>query len=187
MSVYDDYNNPDLFKDNPPGEYTYVDTPYGKMAYGQLTLSEDPQRDAKAQREAGGEDRRSGNDSWGKDDGGHLIGARFGGAPDAKNLVPQNSNFNRSTYKSLENSWAEHLEAGDKVYVVVDCYTGTDSQRPSAYTVTTIVEHTDEQGRTTRDIDVFSTINESDKTKEAIDEEQRAFEEAHPEYVEEQR
>lgn len=185
MGAMEDLHNPDLFVENPPGEYTYTQTELGKTASGQLKLSSDPQRDPKAQREAGGEDRRVEDGFWGKDDGGHLIAARFDGATDDRNLTPQNRNLNRQSYKNIESSWAEHLEAGDKVYVHMESYTGGDSQRPSAYMGYAIIEHTDEQGKTTREIEYYSMNNESAATMETIEGETVAFEAEHPEYIEE--
>ncbi len=178
-------NDPNLFNDNPPGSYVYIDTPNGKTAYGQLTLVDNPERDAKAQVEAGGKDRRMENDFWGKDDGGHLIGARFGGAPGAENLTPQNRNLNRSAYKSMEDTWAEALRNGDKVYVCVSSHNSTDVQRPTAYSGYYIIEHTDENGKTTRDAEYFSMNNESNATMDALDEEFNEFMSEHPEIDEE--
>lgn len=36
-----------------------------------------------------------------------------------KNLFPQNSNFNRGSYKSMENEWADWTEAGYEVKLKV--------------------------------------------------------------------
>lgn len=54
------------------------------------------------------------------DDGGHLIGARFDGHGENINLVPQNSNLNRSAWKRMENSWAREIEAGRQVDVDIN-------------------------------------------------------------------
>ena len=59
MSATDDLNNPHLFDENEPGNYTYTETAYGKTASGQLHTATSPDRDALAQRTAGGEDRRT--------------------------------------------------------------------------------------------------------------------------------
>jgi len=49
------------------------------------------------------------------DDGGHLIGSRFGGSSEGVNLVPQNGNLNKGAWKVMENSWAKAIENGQKV------------------------------------------------------------------------
>ena len=127
MSATDDLNNPHLFDENEPGNYTYTETAYGKTASGQLHTATSPDRDALAQRTAGGEDRRTAGNEYGVDDGGHLIGARFGGATGQENLTPQDRNLNRGDYKRAENEWADRLEKGDKVYVHMESYTGDGS------------------------------------------------------------
>lgn len=154
-SLSEDYNNPNLFEENKAGEYTYTtNTTGGKTASGSLALDSDMARDAKAQTLAGGDSRREGGHEWGADDGGHLIGARFGGATGEENLTAQNRNLNRSGYKQMENRWAEHLDNGDKVYVNVE----TDSaDRPNAYMGYAIYE--DKFGR--RTCETFHYVNES--------------------------
>ena len=87
-----DLTNKKLFDDNPPGQYGYYEDDKGKIAWGNLSLSKDTQRNPAAQKAAGGEYRDE------HDDGGHLIGARFGGAPDSRNLDAQNFNLNRSSF-----------------------------------------------------------------------------------------
>ena len=49
------------------------------------------------------------------DEGGHLVGARFGGSPEGMNLVPQNMHLNRSDWKVMENEWADALDQGKDV------------------------------------------------------------------------
>lgn len=186
MGVYEDLNNPNLFEDNGKGEYTYVDTPYGKMAYGQLTLDAQVERDAAAQRAAGGEDRRTAGNEYGVDDGGHLIGARFGGAPGEENLTPQDRNLNRSQYNRMESGWADHLRAGDRVYVNIESYDGNGSDRPTTYMGYAIIEHTDEYGNTTRDVEYISINNESRMTQEEWAAEEQSFYTEHPEALQEQ-
>lgn len=152
----DDMNNPDLFSDQQAGEYTYNEGPYGKSAYGQLHLAEEDEiaRDAKAQREAGGDSRRD------DDDGGHYIGARFGGSEGPENLDPQNRNLNRSAYKQAENSWAEAIRNGDKVFVNMESYKPDNTDRPTAYMGYAIFESPDG----TRRSEFYSFQNESKAT-----------------------
>lgn len=186
MGVYEDLNNPNLFEENAPGDYTYTETPYGKMACGQLTLDADVERDAVAQRTAGGEDRRTAGNEYGVDDGGHLIGARFGGAPGAENLTAQDRNLNRSQYNRMESGWADHLKAEDKVYVNIESYDGNGSERPTCYMGYAIIEHTDEYGNTTRDVEYISINNESRMEQERWDAAEESYYAEHPEVVTEQ-
>lgn len=65
-------------------------------------------RDANAQLQAGVLDHRP------DDDGGHLVDARFSGAP-TENLDDQNRNLNQGAYKSEENSWIEAFQESDNV------------------------------------------------------------------------
>lgn len=183
MGVYEDLNNPDLFKENAPGNYFYTETAYGKTASGQLTLDVEVQRDPAAQRAAGGEDRRNAGNEYGVDDGGHLIGARFGGSTSEENLTPQDRNLNRGQYKGIENGWAAHLEAGDKVYVKIESYTGDGSDRPTNYMGYAIIEHTDENGNTTRDVEYFSVNNESRAEQENWAAAEASYCADHPEAV----
>ena len=66
------------------------------LAEGDLHLGQGV-RDTSAQLKAGGEFRRD------TDEGGHLIGSRFGGSGELNNLIAQNRFINRSAYKKFEN------------------------------------------------------------------------------------
>lgn len=133
-----DINNPYLFSENQAGKYTYSVDEYGmKSAYGSLKLADESHRDNAAQRTAGGLMRRGIDSEGGPDDGGHSIGARFGGSTGEENLTAQNRNVNRGQYKSLENQWEKHLKDGEKVYVYIETDNG---QRPGAYMGYTIYE-----------------------------------------------
>lgn len=149
-------DDPEFFEKHEAGEYKYGQSDIGKSAYGVLDLADDPVRDSKAQREAGGLERRP------DDDGGHLIGARFGGSPTDENLDAQNSNLNRGAYKREENGWAEALENSDKVYVNVETYKQDGTERPDAYMGWTVTESPDGQ----RHWDAFSYTNESTETQD---------------------
>lgn len=91
-------------------------------------------RSRRAQREAGGKDRRA------TDDGGHYIAARFNGPSDWFNHFAQDANFNRGTYKTLENGWAKELRAGHKVFVDIAPHYSGLSTRPDSLTVTWFVD-----------------------------------------------
>lgn len=160
-SLSNDLNNPHLFDQNLPGDYTYTDGALGKTACGQLTLATAP-RDSAAQRAAGGENRRDGSDPYGIDDGGHLIGSRFGGAGTAENLTAQDRNLNRQDYRRMEDRWASYLkDPSNKVFVNVESYDRDASGRPTAYMGYYIVEHEDANGKKTRTFETFSFLNES--------------------------
>lgn len=96
-------------------------------AEGDLRLG-DGERDAYAQRKAGGEYRRE------EDDGGHLIGSRFDGYGGEENLIAQDKSVNRGGYKSLENEWADALKDGKNVHVEIDPVYHGDSPRPDIIT-----------------------------------------------------
>ena len=153
--LMEDLKNPYLFSEHPAGEYEYSENDYGGLiASGSLYLTDNPVRDNAAQAAAGGEMRRGNDSEWGPDDGGHLIGARFGGSSGPENLTAQNRNLNRGDYKAMENRWAAHLDAGDKVFVYVE----TDQpQRPEVYMGYAIYES--QEGM--RDYEYFHMVNES--------------------------
>ncbi len=93
--------------------YKYETDKRGRITHCEGTLRLDPENDRNsyAQLKAGGEDRRHGEaEGEGKDDGGHLIGRRFGGSKELDNIVAQDSHLNRKEYKAMENEWKEYLE-----------------------------------------------------------------------------
>lgn len=70
------------------------------------------------------------------DEGGHLIGSRFGGTPEGVNLVPQNMNLNRGAWKRMENDWAMALDQGKSVKVDIRLlYPPGNSARPAVFEV----------------------------------------------------
>jgi len=151
-SCGEDFEDPELFTSSRAGDYTYIQTGWGKSASGVLELCKEPERDTIAQREIGGEDRKPG------DDGGHLIGARYGGSPGIENLDAQSRQLNRSTFKAIENRWAHALEDGDQVFVDVETFKTEGSERPAAYMGYSITEHPDGS----RDCETFMFPNESE-------------------------
>lgn len=95
-----------------------------RRTYGQLSLAVSPVQSRHHQAQAGTPNR------LGNDDGGHFIAARFNGPSDSFNHFAQNANFNRGSYRVMEDSWARELRAGHKVFVDIEpLYKGT-SQRP---------------------------------------------------------
>lgn len=150
-SFLENLEDVDLFSDNQPGDYHYLETEDGKSAWGNLGLTENGVRNLDAQRQAGGEFREE------TDDGGHLIGTRFGGSPELENIDAQNRNLNRGAYKAEENSWASALEDDSQVFVNIDTYKSNGSDRPSAYMGYKIEEDADGK----RSWDTFSFTNVS--------------------------
>ena len=150
-SLGDDLSNPDLFNEHEAGAYEYGESILGKSAFGTLELPDEVQRNPVAQMAAGGIDRKP------DDDGGHLIGARFGGSPDSENLDAQNRQLNRGEYKAMENELAEHVEDGDKVFLNVDALRLDESERPDSFMGYAIFEHPDGS----RDSKSFSFSTES--------------------------
>lgn len=142
------------------GKADYISNGYGYrtdeqgrviQAYGELRLTDDPQRDNTAQREAGGASRQLG------DDGGHYIGTRFGGSPGSENLFAQNQVVNRSDYKRLENSWAKDLQQGNRVFVSIESSYPGSQERPAVLSGTYTVVRPDGSTFT----DHFSFTNEN--------------------------
>ncbi len=156
--IHDALNNKNLFRENKRGKYTYNETDNGKMAEGNLKLQKG-ERDPKAQKEVGGGDRR-----W-DDDGGHLIGSRFMGAGDEKNLDAQNRSLNRGAYSKMERQLADELKAGNKVFLHVETVKSNGSQRPDSYEGYAIVQ--DKQGN--REVRPFQYANENPKPREITD------------------
>ena len=106
--------------------YTFmIDDRHGMVtAKGDLSQTNTPVRSRKAQATAGGTDRRP------TDDGGHCIAARFNGPSDAFNQFAQDANFNRGTYRRLEDQRATALRAHKKVTVSIVPHYENSSKRP---------------------------------------------------------
>ena len=131
--------------------YDYEKNDLGQIihAEGQLRL-EEGERNISAQRAAGGKFRRD------SDDGGHLIGTRFGGSGEADNIVAEDRYINRGSFKSLENSWAKELNEGKSVSVEVDPIYHGQSTRPDIITAKTEVIQNNKS-----EIDYYSVTNEN--------------------------
>jgi len=91
----------------------------GRPVHAEATLRElhdgTPRSSAeqRAQRETG----HAGNPG---DQGGHIIGHRFMPDQGTTNMFPQAGQFNNSAYRTMENEWADWIEAGAEVRVNVD-------------------------------------------------------------------
>jgi len=117
--------------------YTYTTDAFGNIetASGKLVLEDAPRNDY-AQRVAGRVDRLS------TDDGGHLIATRFNGSGNLDNIVPMDSNLNRSAWKTMENTWADALAGSPEkgippksVSVNIEAVYEGVSQRPTDFIV----------------------------------------------------
>jgi predicted ribonuclease toxin of YeeF-YezG toxin-antitoxin module len=113
---------------------------YTTDEFGRIVSVEAPElvlkkanRNKYAQANVGGKDRLP------DDDGGHLIGAQFNGPPDIDNLVPQNSQINRSggAWFDMETEWAKALREvpPKKVSVNISPIYSNNSMRPDSFTI----------------------------------------------------
>ncbi|MGV2804246.1 hypothetical protein GNF85_11280 [Clostridium perfringens] len=102
---------------------------------GTLKLGEG-NRNLYAQRIAGGDYRLS------DDDGGHLIASQFLGSGELDNLVPMNSQINRSGGKwyNMEQEWASALKKGKEVKVKIDPIYNLDNIRPIRFEIEYTIE-----------------------------------------------
>ena len=161
------YNTSSQPMTNP---YEYTTDSYGRIESVKGTLQSIPgKRNTGAQANVGWQYRRKGNsDNTQNDDGGHLIATIFNGDGDFANLVPMNSNLNRSAWKKMENTWAKLLKAGCEVKIEIKLkYNNNYSLRPDHFYVTTIAKITDDQ--TPKRV-IFDFDNEDNQK---IDEEKR--------------
>ena len=75
------------------------------------------------------------------DEGGHLIASILNGSGEKINLLPMNSNLNRSLWKKLENGWAKLLQEGKTVKVEIKpVYQDTDI-RPTKFNVSYSIDN----------------------------------------------
>jgi len=96
---------------------------------GALTVVDLPIRSRVSQRQAGGIERRE------SDDGGHYIASRFNGPTEAFNHFAQDANFNRGSYRVLEDEWAKDKRAGRAVEVKIVPRLDGASVRPTVIDV----------------------------------------------------
>lgn len=75
------------------------------------------------------------------DHAGHLTGDRFGGSPKLDNLVSQASHVNLSSYKKLENKWADAVVKGQQVKLKVTL-NYADNSRPMAFYIDYTIDNT---------------------------------------------
>lgn len=94
------------------------------------TLTPENARDSDAQKDAGGDDRREG------DQGGHIVGRDMGGDGGEGNLVAMDSKINQSDYKRMENDIKRNLAEGKEVSTHTEISYSDDSERPDTVKVT---------------------------------------------------
>ena len=151
--------------DGEPGKYTYQKDEYGKSAWGIIKPGAQSERNQKAQRDAGGEERRE------YDQGGHLIPHAAGGENTERNLDAQAANVNQRGVRSLERkAIALSKDPNNKVFYGVENYHYPGHTRPDATMITIAVRN--EQ---TGEIDGFhismtnEQYEEQEKWREAIE------------------
>lgn len=127
-NVYKDENGELL----PNTTYEVNGTRYTTDELGRITRAEgylkdtpDNERDNSAQSDAGGKDRKPG------DDGGHLRARMNGGSSGNENLVAMRDTINRGDYKRSENEENQMLKDGKQVYETIDVTYDDNSSRPS--------------------------------------------------------
>lgn len=116
--------------------YTYTTDNYGRITSVKADLQMgEAKRNQYAQSNAGKpQDRKP------DDDGGHLIATQFKGSGQFDNIVPMNSQINRSGGKwyKLEQAWSQALkeEPPKKVTVTIENVYESDSLRPTLFDIT---------------------------------------------------
>jgi predicted ribonuclease toxin of YeeF-YezG toxin-antitoxin module len=114
--------------------YTYTTDNYGRITSVKADLQMgEAKRNQYAQSKAGKPDRLT------DDDGGHLIATQFKGSGQFDNIVPMNSQINRSGGKwyEMEQEWAKALKEEPPKLVTIEIkpiYSG-DSLRPNLFKV----------------------------------------------------
>lgn len=88
-------------------------------------VPERPSSETRAQGEVS-----SGHDG---DDAGHMSAFRFTLDQEFANLFPQDANFNRGAFKTMENEWAAFIQQGGEVYARIDL--NPPSERPDTVSV----------------------------------------------------
>lgn len=135
-NYYETDDNGNIYKTNgelnPDTEYTVNGITYKTDSHGRIVSWEgepgynpEAERDGEAQTDAGGEDRKEG------DDGGHLVARVLDGSPGNENIVPMRDTVNRGDYKKSENEIAKAKQEGKDVQDSGHLIYKGDSSRPS--------------------------------------------------------
>lgn len=134
-NYYETDDNGNIYKTNgelnPDTEYTVNGITYGTDSAGRIISWEgepgynpEAERDSEAQTDAGGEDRKEG------DDGGHLVARILDGSSGNENIVPMRDTVNRGDYKKAENEIAKAKQEGKDVQDSGNVIYEGDSSRP---------------------------------------------------------
>lgn len=102
-----------------------------------------PVRDPYAQRMVG----KAGEPGEPGDQGGHMVGARFGGSDEGYNLVPQNANLNLGKWKAMENDWDRAVKAGQDVSVRIRPRYTSEDARPAWFDVESKIDNVERSRR----------------------------------------
>ena len=119
-------------------EYQYVTDSMGrvKSAEGELHLKTDENRKIiEDSIDVIGKGREKASDHRG-----HLIGDRFNGSAGMENIVAMDGRINQSDYAKIENRCADALEHGAEVFYKVEPVYDGSSYRPTAFTITDIID-----------------------------------------------
>lgn len=106
---------------------TYQTDEYGRIVEcdGNPKLTEEGKRNISEQMEAGGEDRREG------DQGGHIVARVLGGSEGIENLVAMRGPINQGDYKKMENEIRKASEENKEVSMHVELKYKGESERSS--------------------------------------------------------
>lgn len=109
-----------------PGEYAYSQTANAKSASGIIKNGAQSERNITAQKNAGGKARQSG------DQGGHLIGHRFGGRNDSSNIDALAANVNQKDQANVERNIGKLAEDPNNTVVMSVSNYKSVGERPDA-------------------------------------------------------
>lgn len=124
----------------PDHKYELNGYRYTTDAKGRITKVEGELRLESAPRSSSAQSRVGKNDGRLEvDQGGHLIGAQFGGYRGVENLTPMHklvNNYHSGDWGKMEKNWAKALGERKSVRVQVDIQYSDDSMRASKFFVT---------------------------------------------------
>ena len=139
-TVYSTDDEGKIYKINdgllPNNDYTVNGSKYKTDEYGRIISCDsnpkqtpEESRDLKAQAEAGGKDRKEG------DQGGHIIARILGGSKGLENMLAMRGPLNQGPYHTMEKEIDKALSENKDVHIHVNVEYKDDSQRPSKITV----------------------------------------------------
>lgn len=115
---------------------TYMTDDKGRIISCDGNAKQTPEgvRDMKAQEQAGGEDRREG------DQGGHILARILGGSKGIENMLAMRGPINQGPYHTMEKEINKALDEGKKVHVHFEIKYDGDSKRPSKITAIYVMD-----------------------------------------------